>query len=99
MPEWLGMTLMIVGLIIALGLGLTAAAFTLDELLGGDLLAAAFGLAGTLACFAAVVGILMVRPGGDDSEHCGPGAEYRESYSYNAATKVTEKQWFCEAVN
>ena len=33
----------------------------------------------------------------DMSGHCGPGTVYRESSHYNAATKTTDTDWWCEA--
>ena len=33
----------------------------------------------------------------DNSEHCGPGTEYRESRHYNPSTKSTHTDWWCEA--
>jgi len=34
---------------------------------------------------------------GDNSEHCGPGTEYRESRHYNPSTRSTHTDWWCEA--
>lgn len=33
----------------------------------------------------------------DNSQHCGPGTEYRESSQYNPATKTSDYSWWCEA--
>ena len=33
----------------------------------------------------------------DNSEHCGPGTEYRESRHYSPSTKSTNTDWWCEA--
>lgn len=33
----------------------------------------------------------------DNSDHCGPGTEYRESTQYKPATKTTTTTWWCEA--
>lgn len=32
----------------------------------------------------------------DNSEHCGPGTEYRESRHYNPSTRSTHTDWWCE---
>lgn len=37
-----------------------------------------------------------VSTSGDNSEHCGPGTEYRESRHYNPSTRSTHTDWWCE---
>lgn len=31
-----------------------------------------------------------------NSDHCGPGTEYRESRHYNPSTRSTHTYWWCE---
>ena len=41
--------------------------------------------------------VVYVTPRGvDNSGHCGPGTEYRESRHYNPSTRSTHTNWWCE---
>ena len=53
------------------------------------------GAASFIGCFATM--FYLIDSHDDDSEHCGPGTEYRESRHYNPSTKSTHTDWWCEA--
>lgn len=52
------------------------------------------GVIGLIICIALVS--YAVSTSEDNSEHCGPGTEYRESRHYNPSTKSTHTDWWCE---
>ena len=43
------------------------------------------------------IAIYAISTSDDNSEHCGPGTEYRESRHYNPSTRSTHTDWWCEA--
>lgn len=52
------------------------------------------GVIGLILCIALVsYGFSKVE---NNSEHCGPGTEYRESRHYNPSTRSTHIDWWCE---
>lgn len=52
------------------------------------------GVIGLILCIALVS--YAVSTSEDNSEHCGPGTEYRESRHYNPSTRSTHTDWWCE---
>ncbi len=42
------------------------------------------------------IAVYVTPKGVDNSEHCGPGTEYRESRHYNPSTQSTHTYWWCE---
>ena len=53
------------------------------------------GAVSFIGCFATM--LYLIDSHDDNSEHCGPGTEYRESRHYNPSTKSTHTDWWCEA--
>ena len=42
------------------------------------------------------IAVYVTPRGMDNSEHCGPGTEYRESRHYNPSTRSAHTDWWCE---
>lgn len=53
------------------------------------------GAASFIGCIATM--FYVIDSHDDNSEHCGPGTEYRELRHYNPSTKSTHTDWWCEA--
>ena len=53
------------------------------------------GAASFIGCIATI--FYAIDSHDDNSEHCVPGTEYRESRHYNPSTKSTHTDWWCEA--
>ena len=53
------------------------------------------GAASFIGCFATM--FYLIDSHDENSEHCGPGTEYRESRHYNPSTRSTHADWWCEA--
>lgn len=52
------------------------------------------GAVSFIGCFATM--FYFIDSHDDNSEHCGPGTEYRESLHYNPSTRSTDTDWWCE---
>lgn len=52
------------------------------------------GVIGLILCIALVSYAFSTLE--NNSEHCGPGTEYRESRHYNPSTRSTHTDWWCE---
>lgn len=100
----LGVEFILKAFAFVLSLG-SAFASTLAIIIGGDALVenpsnkrawvtVGGGLVG-LILFISLV-FYVTSTGEDNSEHCGPGTEYRESRHYNPSTRITHTDWWCE---
>lgn len=80
-------------LFISVGICMSSVDVMRDSLISGIiiLLLGAISLIGCLATL-----FYIVDSQDDDSEHCGPGTEYRESSHYNPSTRTTHTDWWCE---